>query len=90
MSRKTLGHLTYRGGRPVAGLCYCDHGLAHDAEPEDGTADAGKSFRTLPAALAGFLLENTPGNAGDDLPGLVEAAFIAGWDAAKRQKLLLA
>ena len=34
MSRKTLGHLTYRNGKPVPGLCYCDTSLAHDAEPE--------------------------------------------------------
>lgn len=29
---RNIGHLTYRQGKPVPGLCYCPLDKAHDAE----------------------------------------------------------
>lgn len=33
---RKLGHLTYRDGKPVPGLCYCDLPAAHSAPEQEG------------------------------------------------------
>ena len=38
---RKLGHLTYRNGKPVPGLCYCPLTAAHPAPEHEDTPDAG-------------------------------------------------
>ena len=47
---RKLGHLTYRDGKPIPGLCYCPQDAAHDAED----APAG-SLNLLASKLGGDL-----------------------------------